>query len=158
MQAARDVNLEDSWIVRALFKARAVMLGAKSTAKRNDKPFVASMEALGWRILADTPGREIVMGTVTQPWEADVRFRGVDAAAFAQYSQPDNVKIVLTLRAQPIDATHCIFHTETRAAATDEAARKRFRRYWAMVWPGVILIRLTLLPMVRRAAEINRRN
>ena len=45
------------------------------------------------------------------------------------------------------------FATETRAAATDEASRAKFRRYWRFAGPGILLIRKLLLPAVRREAE-----
>ena len=43
--------------------------------------------------------------------------------------------------------------TETRAVATDEASRGKFRRYWRFAGPGILLIRKLLLPAVRREAE-----
>ena len=43
--------------------------------------------------------------------------------------------------------------TETRVATTDKYARERFRRYWAVVSPGVRLIRVEGLRVVRADAE-----
>ena len=61
------------------------------------------MRAMGWGVLAEIPGREIVMGAVTQPWEADVVFRPLPSAEFAAFAEPGFVKIVWTLRADPVD-------------------------------------------------------
>jgi cation transport ATPase len=51
--------------------------------------------------------------------------------------------------------------TETRVIATDPAARRKFRRYWSIFSPGVVLIRrvalrLTKLDAERRARERRR--
>ena len=46
-----------------------------------------------------------------------------------------------------------VFRTETRARGTDEDARRRFRRYCRLFSPGIVLLRLVLLPAVRRVCE-----
>jgi hypothetical protein len=46
-----------------------------------------------------------------------------------------------------------VFRTETRAAATDAGARSKFRRYWRLFSPGIIAIRLLLLPSLKAEAE-----
>ena len=43
--------------------------------------------------------------------------------------------------------------TETRVATTDERSRAKFRRYWALVRPGAVLIRLVSLRFVKKSAE-----
>jgi hypothetical protein len=59
----------------------------------------------------------------------------------AAFNDPDYVKIVWTLRADPVDATHSVFRTETRVVATDPEARRNFRKYWSFLSPGIIVIR-----------------
>lgn len=93
------------------------------------------------------------MGAVTQPWEANVVFRPLPPGEFAVFDEPDYVKIVWTLRADPIGADVSIFRTQTRAVATDAAARAKFRRYWSFVSPGIILIRWAALKPLRADAE-----
>jgi hypothetical protein len=98
-------------------------------------------------------GREIVLGAVTRPWEANLTFRPVPSDEFACFSKPDYEKIVWTIRADPIDASHSVFRTETRVATTDAASRRRFRRYWSLVSPGIVIIRWIALNPVKREAE-----
>jgi len=43
--------------------------------------------------------------------------------------------------------------TETRAVATDAIARAKFRRYWAFLSPGIIVIRWAVLEPLKREAE-----
>jgi len=66
---------------------------------------------------------------------------------------PDQVKIVWTLRADPVDSAHSIFRTETRAVATDADARRKFRRYWSFLSPGIIVIRWMSLGPLKADAE-----
>jgi hypothetical protein len=114
--------------------------------------------SLGWGVLADVPEREIVVGAVTKPWEANVTFRALPPDQFAAFDEPGYVKIAWTLRADPVTDTESVFRTETRAIATDAIARAKFRRYWALLSPGIIVIRWALLHPVRKEAERRARN
>ena len=151
--AALDMDIMDSPLARAIFRAREVILGAEPDKGSRPRGILAQTRSLGWRDLAEEPGREIVMGAVTQPWQANVTFRGLDPDAFVAFQEPDFVKIAWTLRADPLGANRSIFRTETRALATDAAARAKFRRYWAFVSPGIWLIRWSSLGPLRRDAE-----
>jgi hypothetical protein len=153
LDAARSLELSRLALPRAIFKAREVMLGAAPDARPRPRALLAEMESLGWVVLAERPGREIVAGAVTRPWEADVVFRSIPAGGFAAFAEPGYVKIVWTLRADPDGPEHAIFRTETRAVATDREARARFRRYWSLLSPGIIVIRWATLPPVKAAAE-----
>jgi len=152
LAVAQDMSLSDSPIVRAVFKGRELILRAEPGA-RPRRGLVEDMQSLGWVILAETPGHEIVLGAVTKPWEPNVTFRSVPQEAFRAFNEPDYVKIAWTLRADAIGATQSIFRTETRAIATDRSARAKFRRYWSFLSPGIILIRWLMLGPVRAEAE-----
>jgi hypothetical protein len=108
---------------------------------------------MGWGVLAEVPGREVVMGSVTKPWEPNPVFHPLPPGEFASFQEPGYVKIVWTLRADPAENGESMFRTETRAIATDPAARRKFRRYWALLSPGILLIRTMLLPAVKAEAE-----
>jgi hypothetical protein len=114
---------------------------------------VALTTALGWRVLAEIPGREIVLGAVTQPWMPNPVFRGLPPEEFAAFAEPGYVKIIWNLRADPIAPVQSIARTETRAVATDGQARAAFRRYWPLVSAGVWLIRELGLHLVKKDAE-----
>jgi hypothetical protein len=152
---ARDMNVSDSCIVRAIFRARELMLGAMPPPSGVALPpgLVPACLHLGWGVLSDAAGREIILGAVTRPWEANPVFRDLLPRDFAAFAEPDYVKIAWTLRADPRANGHCVFRTETRAVATDMAAREKFRRYWALVSPGVALIRLMMLEPIKAEAE-----
>ena len=153
LDIARDIDLQGSPVVRTIFRAREVILGATPGERRPPRGLLAEMQSLGWRVLADVPGREMVMGAVTRPWEANVTFRALPPDQFAAFNEAGYVKIVWTIRADAISATESIFRTETRAVATDPDARTRFRRYWSFLSPGIIVIRWALLGPVKKEAE-----
>jgi hypothetical protein len=90
---------------------------------------------------------------VTRPWEANVSFRALPSQEFAAFNEPGYVKIAWTLRADPITPTQSVFRTETRAVATDASARTKFRRYWSLLSPGIIIIRWMMLKPVKTDAE-----
>jgi len=145
-------------VVRAIFRAREVVLRSEPDTTSHPRGLLAFTKSIGWGLLADVPGREIVMGAVTQPWEANVVFRPLPPDEFIAFDEADYVKIAWTLRADAIAAGASIFRTETRAVATDAAARAKFRRYWSFLSPGIILIRWASLGPLKREAERRCRN
>jgi hypothetical protein len=151
--AAREVDLQGSPLVRAIIKAREVILGATPDDRPRLRGLLAEVQSLGWGVLAEVPEREIVVGAVTKPWEANVTFRALPPDQFAAFSEPGYVKIAWTLRAESIGTTDSIFRTETRAVPTDATARAKFRRYWAFLSPGIILIRWAILGPLKSEAE-----
>jgi hypothetical protein len=153
LAAAREQELLQLPLVRAIIRARELALGATRDDRPQPRGLLAATQALGWGILAEVPDREVVVGAVTRPWEPNVTFHALPPDEFAAFSQPGFVKIAWTLRADPLCDRASVFRTETRAVATDAAARARFRRYWAFVSPGIVLIRLLSLRPLKRAAE-----
>lgn len=151
--AACRARMGESAIIEALFKIRELFIGHPQVEMPRKDTLLEQMTAIGWRVLAEAPGRELVFGTVTQPWRSDAVFRAVPAEQFAAFDEPGYVKIVWTLRADPVDATSCIALTETRVATTDAEARRRFRWYWSCLSPGIKIIRHVMLRQIKRAAE-----
>ena len=149
---ARELDMQGSGVVRAIFKGRELLMGADSSNRRRAQPFLSEVMALGWRILHEEPGRKIVVGAVTRPWEANVTFHGLEPEEFARFQEPGYTKIIWTLEAESTGSDTAIFRTETRAVTTDPESRRRFRRYWAMVSPGVVLIRHEMLRQIRGKA------
>jgi len=153
LSAAADTDLQQSRIVRAIFTARELVLGAGPDAETRPKGLLAQTTSLGWRVLAEEPGREVVVGAVTQPWLPNVVFRGLAREEFRAFREPGYVKIVWTLRADPVSDTQSIFRTETRATTTDPTARAKFRWYWARFSPGIVVIRRVALGLLKVEAE-----
>jgi hypothetical protein len=152
-EAATEMSLQQSPIIRAIFKGREGIMRSHPASQPESPSFIARMRGIGWGVLAEVPGREIVMGAVTQPWMADVVFRPLPPEGFAAFDDPGYVTIVWTLRADPIGNIRSVFRTETRAVATDAVARAKFRGYWSLLSPGIILIRWASLRPLKADAE-----
>jgi hypothetical protein len=152
-ETATEIDLQESSIVRGIFKTREWVMRSHAVSKPAARGFLSQMRAIGWSVLAEVPGREVVMGAVTQPCMADVVFRPLQLEAFVGFREPWYVKIVWALRADPLGNTESIFRTETRVVSTDPTARAKFRTYWALASPGIILIRWALLGPLKREAE-----
>ncbi len=151
--AACEMDLNRSPIVRAIFALRTLPARLQGPVPQpRSAPLLTETQSLGWRILAQTE-HEVVVGAVTQPWRAHVKFRGLDPDAFAGFAEPGFAKIVWTLEAEPLGAATSRFRTRTRVSTTDPRSRTRFRRYWAFVSPGIRLIRLESLRLVKAEAE-----
>jgi hypothetical protein len=151
--ASSEIALMQSWPVRLIFRARERIMGATPQPSSAPQPFLSLARSIGWGLLAEAPRSQIVMGAVTQPWLADVVFHPLPPEEFVRFCEPGFVKIAWTIRADPLGDSHSIFRTETRAVATDPLARARFRRYWSLASPGIILIRWLMLNPVKTAAE-----
>ena len=153
LAAAAEADLQQSTLIRTIFTAREFVLGATPDSGTLPKGLLALTTHLGWRVLAEQPGREIVVGAVTQPWQANVVFRGLAPDEFRAFREPGYVKIAWTLRADPVGDTESIFRTATRVTTTDATARAKFRWYWARFAPGIVLIRRVMLGLLKADAE-----
>lgn len=153
LAAAKDMNLLQTPVARWVFRGRELIMGSRPDAQVRPRELLPLVQSLGWGILAEVPGREVVVGAVTKPWEANVVFRSIPPDEFAAFDEPGWVKIVWTLRADPLGAHESVFRTETRVVTTDHESRARFRRYWAFVSAGIILIRWMMLEPLKAEAE-----
>lgn len=125
------------------------------------KPILDEAMAGGFRLLAEsqTPDalREIVLGTVVL-WDGRTRFSketsGQERIRLL-LSTPGNAVATINFRVRDDGGGWCTVTTETRVFATDDAARRRFARYWRVIYPGSSLLRYTWLRAIKRRAESN---
>ena len=153
MDAAGEFDMQSLPAVKLIFTLRERLTHAARTVPRKPQGILEETRSLGWGLLAEQPGRFVVCGATCQPWLANVVFSAVAPAEFVAFSQPDRVKIAWTLEAAEIGPGLTRFGQETRAVATDEQARIKFRRYWRWARFGIVAIRLLMLPAIRKAAE-----
>ena len=113
------------------------------------------LPSIGWMLLGERPGAELVFGQVGKPW----RPRGgsptepVTRAEFAAFDQPGFAKLVESTRVDPYGERSSIVTMETRVALTDPDSRRRFRCYWLVVGPFSHLLRKTALRVFARKLE-----
>ena len=152
-EVAEGFDLPSVPLVRAIFWLRGKILRSQAPPPRWPRGLVAETTSLGWGILERRAGQELIAGAVTQPWVADVKFRAIPPEQFRDFHEPDLVKIVWTIETQPVGPERTRLRTQTRAVATDDAAREKFRRYWRKFGLGIVLIRWLVLPAMCREAE-----
>ncbi len=97
---------------------------------------------------------EIVVGYAGRPWKLSGGVQaGVSSAEeWQRFSAPGYVKALMGFRAEPANGG-ALLTTETRVLATDEAARRRFRRYWRVIRLGSVAIRRSWLRAAAHRAE-----
>jgi hypothetical protein len=151
----RSLDLQRSWIVQALFAIRSLpsRLRGSTSPPPPSGTFLEQALAVGWVILAEAPGRELVAGAVTHPWRPVVTFQGLPPAEFLSFTTPGFTKIVWAIAARPVTPNVSVLSMETRVLATDPASRRKFRLYWCIVSPGVRLLRRIALNRTRRELE-----
>src|SRR3712207_1455035 len=96
-------------------------------------------------LLSSEPPRAVVFGGVLRPWRMTGGEQGppLDADGVRNWSEQGWVRVGMEFRlAKSLGGTR--LSCETRIAATDPEARKRFDRYWFVVGPGSSAIRWEL--------------
>ena len=108
-------------------------------------------------VLAEEPDREIVLGTLVaapRGWRPPSKptpdgFK----ALFVNSKTPGFASATMNFRIEEAGPTACTLTTETRVYATDASTRRRFARYWRVIYPGSALIRRMWLRAIARRAE-----
>lgn len=103
-----------------------------------------------WRLLADEPGSEVVLGLLWTPPAGGVTCA---ADAFADFTAPGVAKVIWSLSVTPFGAGHALLVTRTRTYAVDEVARRRFAWTWPAISPFAALLRGQVLRAVQAEAE-----
>ncbi len=115
-----------------------------------------ALDALGFRVLAERPGEEIVVGTMGRFWALAERANigaPADLAAFRGFDRPVSAVGAMSLRWERLPRGRSLLSTETRVRCTDAAGRRRFRMYWKFIRPFSGLIRRDLLRGIASRAE-----
>lgn len=141
--AIHNVTTGELSLARALMALRAP--GRRAYAPG---PVLASFERMGFRVLAQEPARELLLGGIGRFWRPSgglVRLATVEQ--FAAFAVPGYAKVAFNFR-----LGGGTLSTETRIAGTDARARRLFSLYWVAVrpWSGVIR-REWLRAIARRA-------
>ncbi|MGH2585511.1 MAG: DUF6463 family protein [Dehalococcoidia bacterium] len=155
--ALKQVTLRDIPIAASLMGVRDLptrLIGRPVHHLPDDRPLLDSFFDAGFTLLGEQPDREIVAGTIDQFWKlrGGAPFHTDNAAEFAAFAVPGYAKAAVTFHLRPVPGG-TLLTTETRVLATDPAARRAFRRYWRVIYPGSALIRWALLRAIGRKAR-----
>jgi hypothetical protein len=120
------------------------------------RPILEVAVSSGFVLLAEEPGRELVLGLLVAapPGEAERRRReGLTAERFRTLSAPGYAKAAIAFGLRDEGGGWTALSTETRVFATDAATARRFALYWRAIYPGSALIRRMWLRAIRERAE-----
>ena len=151
-EAIRDVRADEislfntlTWIRRGGRKLPESILNAGDSA-----PLLEVATRSGFLYLADDAPREVVIGTVVIA-PAGLR-RTLTRETFKTPPGPGFAVGAVNFIVTPAGPNASLVSTETRVFANSPSARRRFARYWRLIYPGSALIRVMWLRAVRRRA------
>jgi hypothetical protein len=134
-----------TWIRRGGRRLPESILNAGDSA-----PLLDVATRSGFIYLADDAPRELVVGTVVV---APRGRRGtLTPQTFNTQLQPGFAVAAMNFVVTPDGPNASIVSTETRVFANSPIARRRFARYWRVIYPGSALIRRMWLRAVKRRA------
>jgi hypothetical protein len=143
-EIARRLDMSGSHVIRLLFRLRGLPAAALN---------LDGLRALGFSILAERPGQELVLGLVGRFWTRSAGLLPVGASGFREFNQPGHAMAAWNFRVSARPGGGTRLSTETRVRCTDAASRLSFRCYWLVVRPFSGLIRRVMLREVKRQAE-----
>jgi hypothetical protein len=115
---------------------------------------LSGFERAGFVPMRDGP-EGLIYGGVGRFWRPSGGLRRVEAPEFATFDEPGYAKAAFSFELEP-QGERTLLTTETRVLGTDEAAKRSFRRYWRLIYPGSTAIRIAWLRAIRRRAERSR--
>ena len=144
---ANEISLFNTltWIRRGGRTTPASILNAGESV-----PLLDVATSSGFIYLADDAPREVVIGTVVV---APPEGRGtMTPERFKTQLAPGFAIAAMNFLLTPDGPNASIVSTETRVFANNTTAKRRFARYWRIIYPGSALIRRMWLRAVERRA------
>jgi hypothetical protein len=115
------------------------LMGLRSLGRSRggEETVLRSFRRMGFRVIAEEPGSELVVAGIGRFWTLSGGLRKVEGAdQFAAFEEPGYAKVAFNFQLGEGELS-----TETRIAGTDPRARRRFGLYWTLIRPGSGLIR-----------------
>ena len=153
MAAVRSLTAREVPVLVALMAVRTLPARLRGRRRRaREGTILEGFLRGGFVTLADRP-HELVVGGVGRFWRASAEVRRVSAADFTAFQEPGYAKAAFNMHAEATPGGGTRLTTETRILGTDDHARRSFRRYWLVIYPGSAAIRRAWLRGIRRRAE-----
>lgn len=153
--ALKSVTADEIFLFRTLTWIRRLgRSGPESILNAPEgQPILEVAMRTSFLLLAEEPNHEIVLGIavlVPRGWRPSRRPTPED---FKAVHEPGFALAAMNFVIEDAGPGACTLTTETRIYATDSSARRRFARYWRVVYPGSSLLRITWLRAIARRAE-----
>ena len=155
-EALQNTDLGHSRMIRLLLRLRALPGGLRGGERRTiPKLDLRAILAAGFVLLGESPPNELALGVVGQFWTLSGSRCRVSTEEFFDFDRPGYAKAVWNFSLVQESMSTTRLATETRVRCMDEASRRRFRIYWALIAPFSGLIRREALRVIRHSAESN---
>ena len=151
--AARAIDLSSSLPTKILFGIRGIPHFLMHGTRLTQALTLDSMQTIGFVILEEEPGAELVIGAVGRFWRPDSGFLEVPAPELASFDRPGFAKAAMNIYVRSYAGDKCLVGTETRVQTTDAWARAKFSIYWRLIGPFSGVIREWLLDAIKNEAE-----
>lgn len=142
-EIARHFDASEIPWVRLLFDIRSIpdlITGKRSEADRRIGVDQIVENETGFMILHETPGREVVVGSVGQFWHLKIPFARVAPEDFCDFTEPGWGKLAWSISVEPFGEGSTV-SLELRTTATDEESWEKLNRYYHIIGIGSRLIR-----------------
>jgi|SRR6476619_2624463 len=143
--AVHDLQANELIAMRVLMGLRTLGRGGGD----GDRRVLEGFERMGFRKIAEEPGRELVIAGIGRFWKLSGGLRRVkDDDHFRRFEEPGYAKVTFNFQLSGGELS-----TETRITGTDAHAQRRFGLYWLLIRPGSGLIRREWLRAIDRRAQ-----
>lgn len=154
-RAIRSVRADEIALFHALIWIRRFgRPGPESSLNAPEKmPLLDVATKTTFLLLAEEPGREIVVGTLVaapRGWRPRTR---PTPEGFRTLREPGFALAAMNFFVADAGPGSCTVITETRVYATDASTCRRFAAYWRLIYPGSALIRRMWLRAIKHRAE-----
>ena len=158
--AIRETDLRDP-MIDALFTIRELpdrlARRWRGEAPRSDPQTVTFKDLetseMGWVLLAEEQGVELLVGAVGRFWRRDYGWLPVAPEQFTTFDDPGFAKLAVSFQVRAEGPGRSVLRYEARTATTDDAAREKFSRYWRIIHPGVTIVMRRALKRIQEEAE-----
>lgn len=157
-QALWKTDFASSPVVRILLTLRSLPGRLLQPGRRQRPPQKLALPIIleagsGFGLLAEEPGREIVLGITGRFWRPLSNILPFSPEHFQSPVPPGLARAAWNFTVQEATAGRTLLATETRVVCGDPASRLRFRLYWLVIRPFSGLIRRVMLRAVQRACK-----
>ena len=160
-ELVRAVDVMQSRLVRALVWTQGfpeqLIRRARGLPTRVVAPAHAGFDDMlatkAWVLLAEEPGRDLVLGLLWPFGRAVPRIPAVDPSQWAAFTEPGYAKVVWSLSVHSFGAGRTLVISEARTAATDGRTARRFRLMWRGPGPFGALLKWRMLRMIQAGAR-----
>lgn len=136
-----------SWI-RLLFAIRTIpeKLSGKHNLHKDNRLGIDQIaeNGKGFMIVHEEPGKEVVVASVGQFWQLNIRFADIRPEEFKNFNQPGWGKLAWAITVEPFLGGSTI-SLELRTTATDDHSWKKLKNYYRIIGLGSRPIRSSLM-------------